>query len=291
MTKPYFEYVQSEQSSSFLLRRFQEKIFTAPYHFHPEYELTLIVQGEGKRFVGNNMESYSAGDLVLLGSNLPHCWKSEQVEASESISESIVIQFSDDFLGKDFFIKKEMEHIRKLFQRSRKGVYFSPSVAKQIEQSLQQMLQEQNTFKKLITFLEVLQELATTSEFKILNQHPTISGFSSSETEKINFLMAFIIENFRGNITLEEISSLANMTPNAFCKYFKRMTRKTLMEVVNEYRLNFAIQQLTQSTDSVNNICYNSGFQDISHFHKLFKKRFKMSPLNYRRKFLKEIVQ
>ncbi len=108
---------------SFLIRQFEEKGFTAPYHFHPEFELTFIVNGTGKRYVGTHMQDYFPGDLVLLGSNLPHCWKSESIKKSNAVS--VVVQFIENFMGDDFFAKPEMESIQQLLGRSSCGIHFN----------------------------------------------------------------------------------------------------------------------------------------------------------------------
>ncbi len=124
MTKPAFEALHSTNVSSFLIRTFNESSFSAPYHFHPEYELTLILKGEGKRYTGNNMSAYKAGDLVMIGPNLPHCWKSENIHQGELNASSQVIQFRDDFLGTHFFLKPEMAGVLQLFNTSCFGIQF-----------------------------------------------------------------------------------------------------------------------------------------------------------------------
>jgi transcriptional regulator GlxA family with amidase domain len=123
-----------------------------------------------------------------------------------------------------------------------------------------------------------------------LDKHNIISDQSRTNQERINSVFAYIVENFQKEITLEKAARTINMTPNAFCKYFKKMTRKTFMEAVMEFRINHAVQQLVQTDKTISSICFDSGFSDISHFHKTFKSRLKVSPLNYRRKFLQEVV-
>ena len=150
--KPAFETISSSGNSSFLVRKFEEKVFKAPYHFHPEYELTLIINGWGKRYVGTHMSDYLPGDLVLLGSNVPHCWKTENTMPGET-SSSVVIHFNPDFMGADFFAKPEMKSIIQLLNNSNYGIQFIGDTAA-FKNKMILLLKEKNTFKKLMMLLE-----------------------------------------------------------------------------------------------------------------------------------------
>ncbi|REA60443.1 AraC family transcriptional regulator [Dyadobacter luteus] len=287
MVKAQFESIDTNPDISFRVRRFLLERFTVPYHFHPEYELTLIVKGTGKRYVGNSMEDFKAGDLVFLGSDLPHCWKSDQYDDGSGV-ESIVIQFEGDFLGKDFFERPELLPIAHLLVRSAQGICFNDSVSLEIAPLMQQLESEPNPFQKLAQLLSILNRLAVKSEYQLLHEGitPVIAGQSK---ERINTALGYIVDHFRQEILLEDVSSAVNMSPNAFCKYFKKATSKTFIEMVNEYRINFAAQQLLNTDHAVSEICYESGFGDVSYFHKVFKKKMKSSPLDYRKQFLKSI--
>jgi AraC-like DNA-binding protein len=142
----------------------------------------------------------------------------------------------------------------------------------------------------LILFLEVLNKLSLCREYILLNKKNSVSLQSDDNRERINKVLAYIVENFRNEIFLNEASAAIGMTPNAFCKYFKKITRKTFMETVIDYRINFATQQLIETDRSVADICFESGFRDMSHFYKTFSSRMDMSPLNYRKQFLKETI-
>ena len=289
MNKPSFEVLQSSHQSSFLLRSFKEMAFTAPYHFHPEYELTLILKGKGMRFVNHNMEDYVIGDLVLLGSNLPHCWKTDDIIEGEINAHSIVIQFSKDFLGEQLFLKPEFLSIQELLQRSGNGIRFSEEIQRITKKRMIALVEEENNFKQLMSFLEILHDLSTTESFKLLSNDTVNAQQSLVDKQRINPVFTYIIENFKKSVSLNVAAEIANMTPNAFCRYFKKITRKTFMETVISYRINYAVQQLVHTNQLVSQICFDCGFTDISHFYKLFKIKTKMSPLSYRKKFNKQI--
>lgn len=291
MIKPAFEALNSTNLNSFLIRTFNESSFSAPYHFHPEFELTLILKGEGKRYIGSNMSAYEAGDLVMIGSNLPHCWKSENINKGELNASSLVIQFKDDFLGTDFLLRPEMASVLQLFNRSSFGIQFLNKTALQVKEALLLLAREEGPFRKLILFLQILHELSSSKEYILLDKKQSNFSHSSAERERINAVLAYIVDNFREDITLDEASAIAQMTTTAFCRYFKKITRKTFIETVTEYRLNYATQQLIQTDKSVSDICYESGFGDVSHFYKTFKQKKKFSPLHYRKRFMKEIYE
>ena len=283
--KASFESIQASEHTSFVARKFEEEAFSAPYHFHPEYELTLIVNGTGKRYVGTHMTDYTHGDLVLLGSNLPHCWKTAAPSNEKSIS--IVIQFQKDFLGKDFFALPEMRRILHLLNNSTCGLHFTGDTIS-LQQTMQKILQETVMVKKLLLMLDLLHELSCTNEYTMLDKQNEYPSLSLNEKERIHAAMAYIVENFKSAISLKAVAAEANMTPEAFCKYFKKSTRKTFIEVVNDYRIDFALGQLINTEKAVAQIGFESGFNDISNFYKTFKDRTNVSPLNYRKTFVKE---
>jgi AraC-like DNA-binding protein len=288
MIKASFEILQPGTRQSFLVRKFDKTAFDGPYHFHPEYELTSIIKGTGKRYVGSNMQDFFAGDLVLLGPNLPHCWKqeagSEQTEAG-----AIVVQFNEDFLGADFFNKPELQDVKKLFQRAGSGISFNSETQTHINRRLATLAGGSNNFDMMIALLEILQQLAISNNYALLDQNQSVAARTTAEQERINPVYAYLVENFRRQVSLNTAASIANMTPNAFCKYFKKITRKTFMETIIEYRLNYATQQLGKTDKPISEISFDSGFGDVSHFYKMFKLKMNISPLNYRKKFMHEL--
>jgi len=286
MIRAQFENINPSPDSSFLVKSFHLERFTVPYHFHPEYELTLIVKGNGKRYVGKNMEDYSDGDLVFLGSDLPHCWKSGDQTDGDYV-QSIVVQFEKNFLGQNFFNRPELLHIQELMKRSAFGIRFEQTVSNEVKAKMIQLASEENPFRKLAQLLDVLNHLAISDDYILLNSDGILASAHNPNKERMNTALGYIVDNFRNEILLDHVAAAVNMSPNAFCKYFKRITSKTFMETVIEYRINFAIQQLLNTDKSISEISFESGFGDVSHFHKLFKRTMKTSPLDYRKNFQK----
>ena len=287
MIKALFETINARSDASFLVNSFTLEKFDVPYHFHPEFELTLILKGKGKRYVGKQMADFDSGDLVLLGSDLPHSWKSESISTPGFHARSIVAQFDKNFLGNEFFDRPELSDIRNMLKISAHGIHFTGQTAKEISAKMSALALEENAFRKMWLLLDILEDLAASKEFVLLDQDGVVATQINSNKDRINAALGYIVDNFRNDIVLNEVAAVVNMSPNAFCKYFKRATNKTLIETVIEYRLNFAIQQLLSTDKAVAEISMESGFGDVSHFYKLFKKRMKMSPLHYRKDFQK----
>lgn len=289
MLKPALEVVQSGGPLSFIVRAFGEEAFRAPYHFHPEYELTLITEGEGSRYVGTDMSAFAKGDLVLLGPGLPHCWKRDEAQQPDKAS-ALVIQFHASFLGTDFFSRPELTHVQKLLHRSSGGIRFSGEGRDACERRIRSLFSEENNFEKMIRLLELLQGLALCPEYDVLAPPHGMPGPEAEDRQRISDVLAYVVENFRRKVSLQEASRVAGMTPNAFCRYFRKITRKTFMETVIRYRIHYAAQQLIQTDQPVSAICYDSGFGDVSHFNKTFKTAMNLSPLHYRKKFVGEMA-
>ena len=285
--KPSFESIHAGGGASFLARRFEEDSFAAPYHFHPEYELTFIVKGSGKRYVGTHMNDYADGDLVLLGSNLPHCWKTTPAGTGEK-SVSIVIQFQNDFLGVNFFEAPEASRIRHLLTNSNYGLHFTGSHV-HTHEKMQSILYEADAFKKLLLLLDLLHELASAAKYVMLDKKNQHASLPLNEKERMHAAMAYIVDNFQGNISLKGVAATASMTPEAFCKYFKKLTRKTFIEVVNDYRIDFARGQLVNTDKAISQIGFDSGFNDISNFYRTFKEHTSLSPLGYRKQYISQV--
>lgn len=281
-----FEHIAALSDRSFHYRTFQLPCFDASYHFHPEYELTLIVRSEGKRFVGHDITDFGAGDLVLIGKNLPHCWKNED-SAKDNQAESVVIQFREDFLGTAFFQKPEMVEIARLLEKSAGGIAFHGGVRNRVGLEMQ-TIGKMPPFQQVLALLDILNTLAETNECKVLNKTVWLATLAPSDSERINKVYAYLVENFRQEIDLDHAASSIHMTPTAFCRYFKKMTKKTFFDLVTEYRVRYASQLLVNQPDkSVTEICFESGFGNVSHFNKQFKAVTNYTPLHYRKAFEK----
>lgn len=289
MIKAQFEAITRNDRASFLVNTFALEKFTAPYHFHPEYELTWITEGTGTRFVGKSMQEYGPGDLVFLGAGLPHCWKSEDIVRGELRSHSVLVQFENAFLGPEFFAKPELESIEGLLHRSASGIRFLGNTMTEVTARMKALSFEESRFKRMLGLLEILDILANSGDYLLLDSDGITAGSVPGERERVNTSLGYIVDNFRDKIVLDEVAAAVNMSVGAFCKYFRRATGKTFIETVTDYRVHFATKQLLATDKSMTEIAFDSGFGDVSHFFRVFRRRLKTSPLQYRKKFLKMV--
>jgi AraC-like DNA-binding protein len=281
--KALFEKVTFGEQSSLLVRRFKLPYFDAPWHYHPEYELTYIVKGFGRRFVGDHIESFQAGDLVLIGPDLPHFWRSDNAfyqNDSGMEVESVVIQFPTVLDHKVLAYVPEAGAMQQLLQRARYGLRFSPAARELVTAQLE-LLAGCIGFSQLLGLLAILNVLATDQDACLLASEGYQLAPGAAETERMKRILEFMLTHFREEIRMEQAASIAGMAPAAFCRYFKKRTRKTFVEYLNELRVSHARNLLTHSGLSVGQVGLEAGFNNISHFHQHFKRQTGLTPLRY----------
>ena len=278
--KAVFEQISTGAKTSFIHKYLELPTFDAPYHFHPAYELTWICKGKGIRYVGRNSQSFVDGDLVFLGANLPHCWINQGLEDHVSAH---VIQFEEHFLGKDFFSVPELEPIKKFFERAKSGFLVEGGSKVNVEEQILK-LSTCNPMERISVLLKILIILSQSAEVTPLDSFNLKLTHDLPETDRFNKVMAFLIENFKNDIQLEQIAEIAHLSPTSFCRYFKGIMQKTFTEVLHEFRIKHACQQLSNTELPISHIAFDSGFQDLSYFNRKFKKMTGTNPLGFRRK-------
>lgn len=249
------------------------------WHYHPEYELVYIDRGSATRHIGNSIDRYENGDLILVGSNLPH--RSFTEDLIEPHTE-IVVQWRPDFLGEGFFEKPECKKIKTLLDRSQNGLSFGEPTKTMIGELLLTLDQKQG-FDRMYGFLDILKRLALSEDYHLLDAAGVELIFRPNDQERIEAIFNYVKVHYSEAIILEEVAKEVNMTKQSFCRYFKQCTALTFFEFVNKYRISQAVQQLANSADSIGAISFNCGFNNLSTFNKQFKKRIGMAPLNYRK--------
>lgn len=278
---PVLEKVQPEFGSSFLLRQFykSQPNLKPTWHYHPEIELVYVENGSGKIHVGQHLSYFKNGTLVLIGSNLPHLGFVERMTSNEV---EIVAQFKIDFLGHNFFDSVEMANIKKMLELSASGLKFKKHVQKLIGERLKEIL-EMSSFNKLIYFLKLLNKLSKVTDYEILNVGEVAMVSNPQDNDRLNIIFKYVRHNFNLEIRLDEISSLVSMTPQGFCRYFKKTTSKTFMQYVNEYKVVHATKLMAETNLSLTEIADESGFNNKSHFINQFKRITKQTPSEYRK--------
>lgn len=280
--KAQLEKISSPPQSSFKVFQYAKEEFDAPWHFHPEFELTYIVRSGGIRYVGDSVMEFEEGDLVLVGKNLPHCWKN--TENSEGLSESIVMQWSEDVIGEDWLNRPEFSDIQELLRLSARGIQFKRKTAKKVLPLLKSMI-SMEPFDKILSLLQVLKVLATSKGKNYLSVSAFTSNLSSKSNERINKVHNFVKENYHRPIKLSEVANLVSMGEEPFCRFFKKTFNKSFFFFLNEYKINLACKYLIESDKRVSEVAFLSGYESLPFFYKQFKKLMGCSPLVYQKKY------
>ncbi len=278
--RPVLELIELSFGQSFTYRKFEEEEPNLKpfWHYHPEIELVYVQEGSSKRHIGNHISYFNNGDLILLGPNLPHYGFTERLSGKRS---EIVVQLKKDFLGNDFFEKPELKAIDQLFERATSGLTFSGNTRETVGKKLDG-LENEIPFNRLMGLLEIFQILAHSEEFKVLNVSGPSLLVKRTDNEKIEKVYDYVRDHFKDQISLDEISALVAMEVPSFCRYFKRVTGKTFTAFVNDFRIVHACKLLSETNYSVSEICFESGFNNFSHFNRLFKMTTHTTPLAYR---------
>ncbi len=262
-----------------------------PWHFHPEIELLFCIKGKGTNFIGNAIRQIEEGEILLLGRNLPHTRQRDRSyyeQHQDETPESIVIQFKEDFLGARFFQIRDFQHIDALLNRALRGIKFIGRTRSEVGEMLYRIKDTKGT-QSILLLLSILDQLAHSEEFVYVNGTHYASDVHEKSSERINKVYHYTIEHFRKPITLSQVASLTNHSPAAFCRYFKMRTRKSFFQYLTEIRIAYACELLSECDLDVGQVCLNSGFSNLSNFHKQFKKIVKSTPREYQKRSMMKV--
>ncbi len=281
--KPIFKKVESQSEEAFVAKIDQFSQFYNKWHFHPELELTHIVKGRGTRFIGDHIEYFEDGDLILVGSNLPHVWKNQNDDSELAVAQ--VVQFLPSFLGNDMLKKIEFKNVQNLITQSSYGLKIVGITKDQVLVYLDVLFNANNSLDRLITLIRILDLLGTSSDLIPMSKSLFMVKVDKQNVDRLNQVIDYTITNFAARITLEDIASLSNMSVSNFCKYFKGRMKKTYVQYLTEVRIGMSCKLLIENKLSVHQIAFESGFVNMSNFNRAFKLTKQMTPLSYRKSF------
>ncbi|MDA8762960.1 AraC family transcriptional regulator [Flavobacteriaceae bacterium] len=285
MYKPDFETISPDTGHSYKYAYFDKSspnTHKVKWHYHPEVELVYINTGVGKRQVGTHLSNYQDGDLILIGSYLPHTGFTKGLEEGQK---EIVIQFKPDIFEMAFQNLEELKRINQLLELSKKGIVFDGSIKEDIGIRMEG-LQYETQIDAFLTFVKILHDLAKEKDKKILNAEGYAFISNPTENKRLKMIFNYIRDHFMEPIALEDISAQVFMTPQSFCRFFKKSTQKTFTNFLNEYRINHATKLLSETDVDIKTICYESGFNNLSNFFRNFKKITQLTPNAYRDEIL-----
>jgi AraC-like DNA-binding protein/quercetin dioxygenase-like cupin family protein len=284
--KVEFEVIRPDEGSSF--RLLHEKVIAEKYgwqyHFHPEYELVCVLSGGGTRHVGNNMSHYENGDLVFMGPNLPHAGFGLN---AHGLHEEIVVQIKEEVFSQSVITRPEMAAISSLLEKVKYGISFNGSTKEKITRKLIRLL-KLPPFEKFMELLAILQMMATSTEFELLNPDTTISSAITKNNIRLQNIFNYVELHFHEEIDIRKIASVANLSVPSFCNYFRKIMNSTFTDFVNQYRIQRACQ-LLQKEKTIYETCFECGFNNVAYFNKVFKLVTKKTPSAFKKEKLSRL--
>lgn len=278
-------------TNAFVVKYLDDAFFDPSWHFHQEFQLFVVLEGKGTRFIGDNIKHFKEGDMVFTGPDLPHLWRSDDIYFDKNrnlSSRGIVIYFQEQLIGKDLLQKDEMAAIRQLFQKARAGMEIFGNTNKIATEMMRGLLQL-NGVESIIQLLQILNILAGSDEYQSLSNSTFIHSYKESDQNRMNKVYEHVMKNFKNNISLNEVAAIANMTPSSFSRYFKARANKSFSNFVSEIRTGHARKLLLEDQLNISQVCYECGFKTLSNFNKQFKELTGNTPLKYKKEYLKVI--
>lgn len=289
--RPSLLKIKTKKESSFSIRHDVIPAFKGVWHYHPEVELHYIVKGEGVRLIADNVSNFSAGELVFLGENLPHCWRSSEecfVEEDAQAVEAIVLQFLPDCLGRYLINLPEAYLLPKLFEKAQAGMVINGPAKVKIVALMQRLLNE-DELSSIITLIEILKELSETDQYRqIIFSGTALYRCTEDESRRFNNIYHHTLKHFKREVSLREIASVGNLSTTSFCRYFKLMTNKNYCQFITQIRISHACKLIIEDRLSTPAICFESGFYNLSNFYRHFKRYTGMTPLIYKNTYTQQ---
>lgn len=259
------------------------KKFLSVWHYHPELELVYVARSSGSLFAGDAIGSFEEGNVILLGSNLPHRWLNDppgQKEESSPEAESLTVHFAPDFLKVNLIEIPEFRLIGQLLEQAKRGILFNEACSQKVKEKLLAM-EQQDEFARLLTFLEILRILAQGPKTRLLAS-PSYADLNQETNDRFERIHAFVMNNFQQDITLGHVAEIALMNKSAFCRYFKKVTKKNFSRYLHEIRVGYACKLLSEQRDiSIAEIGFQCGYNNVSNFNRQFKLITGLSPTDY----------
>lgn len=278
---PSFEHVQPAKASAWFHHVRIEDSFAFLWHFHEEFELTLITSGLGSRFIGDSIESYEPGDVTLIGPNVPHTFASAPGSTG---SGAVVMQFRRDFLGDQFFDSPDLAPIADLLTRADRAVAFDRRVGTKIR-STAQALSRVDPCERTIMLLEILATLAAERHYRLLVGEEYSPTLTARARQRVDAVCQYVHANYNRPIDFSTVAGIAHLSPAAFSRFFRRTMGRTLTAYINELRVSGACQLLVETDLSIADIAVRSGYENLSNFNRRFRQLKHMSPSEYRTRF------
>jgi AraC-like DNA-binding protein len=288
--KPALEHLPKEKDNSFVVKFFDYNYYPTPWHYHPEYEIVMVTESTGKRFIGDHISDFHPGNLAFLGPNIPHTYRNDEKyyeERSALRAKSIVIHFTESSLGNDFLELPEAKSLHKLFEDSLHGLDVYGETHDSISKKLYHIV-NLSGLRRWLCLVDILMELSESKTLSLITKTTHI-GYNEKESKRLCSVFDWITNNFEKDIKLAEAAQIAQMNENAFSRFFSLRTRKTFSGFVQELRLQKAAKLLVENDMTITEVCYECGYNNVSNFNRQFLNHYQMNPMKYKKMFLTKL--
>lgn len=279
--KPVQEIIDNTLNDSFTVRKFTSPCKENIFHFHAEYELTYVLNASGERYVAGKLDKFTSGDLVLIGKNTPHYYIHDTYTRNAKSAPVIVIHFSELFLGKSIYELPELNAFSKLLDKAAVGIAFSKTTSGKVKQLLLDLLNESG-IERFILLFKIFQLLQSDMHYRSIGSIGYDDTLSQRDTNRINTVYSYVAMHYKEKILLKDVAKLVHLSPAAFCRFFKRLTRKSFVQYLNDYRIGKACKLLTKVDYNISEVAYICGFPNLANFNRQFKSIVHLTPAEYR---------
>ena len=281
--KPGYEKIVEPPARSFtakIVNRESRPLLSQAWHFHPEIEICFTRKSIGRRFVGNKISDYQENDLVMFGANLPHGF------TTDMYCSQVVIQMTHDFMGQIFIDKPELVSIKKLFGRAKQGLAFKGRSKKKAIKIIDKLMECGGGISQLLKLLELLQSLADAKDVITICSEEYAHDLNENQLGRMKIIYDHIMKNFKEEVSIKQAADQLNISEAAFYKFIKKQTKKTYTQIINEFRIHHASKLLMTSEKTISQICFESGYNNVSYFNRKFKEILNQTPHDFKSQYL-----
>ncbi len=280
------ENIVLEKGSSFFIGIFQDNLEKNTWHFHNKYEISFITEGSGKRIVADSIEEFHPGDLIFIGKKLPHVWIADKETSNPSgrTLETVFLQFDDDVLPKELLLLPEFEYVRRALNLAERGMKIVGKTLNEVSRIMLQ-LPYMTYFERVINFYTIMDIIGKSESIELLTSEEYLRKRFTTSSKRIGMIHEYLMNHYKEEIDLKKLADMASMAKGSLCRLFKTEMGTTIFEYLNKIRIDYACNLLMDEDHSVVDVSFDSGFNNLSHFNKQFKKYTQLTPSQYRKQF------
>lgn len=281
-----FESINLKEDESFFIGIFQDNLEKSSWHYHNTYEISFITEGSGKRIVADSIEEFQPGDLVFIGKNLPHVWIADKEVSTPSARtlEMVFLQFTDRILDQKMLVLPEFKHVAKALTLSERGIHIVGQTLNEVSELLLQMPYLKG-FERMLHFLRIMDIIGRSDSHIHLASKEYLKTRFTTGSKRIATIHDYLMNNYREEVDLKALAGIVNMAEGSLCRFFKQNVGITIFEYLNKIKVEFACKLLMDPDLNILEVCLDSGFNNLSHFNKQFRKTTGVTPREYRKRF------